>query len=263
MLKKIMKYDLEYMFKTLGVFYLITIFLAALTRGLSAVDNMAIFTVMKTICMIATVILAIAIALITVLRMWMRFRDNLYKDESYLTHTLPVKKSTLYTSKMLTSIISILATFIVLVVVLLITFYSKENVLFFKDLFSELKSVIGCNYRTMLVVVCGLYIIEWISILQIGFTGIILGHRKNSDKTIYSIVYGFIAYWIGILFVLAVMLITAVFNKNLWNFMFSEGIVSIKDFGIFTIMAFVAYILLMVIVYFVNRKLLNKGVNVE
>ena len=130
MLKKIMKFDLEYMFKTLGIFYIVTILLALLTRGLLAVDDIRIFAVIRTICVIATVILAIAIALITVLRMWMRFRDNLYKDESYLTHTLPVKKSTLYTSKMLTSIISVFATFIVLVAVLFITFYSKEYVVF-------------------------------------------------------------------------------------------------------------------------------------
>ena len=263
MLKKIMKYDLEYMFKTLGIFYIVTILLALLTRGLLAVDDIRIFAVIRTICVIATVILAIAIALITVLRMWMRFRDNLYKDESYLTHTLPVKKSTLYTSKMLTSIISVFATFIVLVAVLLITFYSKENVVFLKDIFSQLKGVIGCNYKTLLVIVSGLYLIEWINLLQIGFTGIILGHRKNSDKTINSIVYGFIAYWIGLLFVLALIAIMAFFNKNLWNFMFSNGTVSVKDFGIFALIAFASYILLMILVYFINRKFLNKGVNVE
>ena len=263
MLKKIMKYDLEYMFKTLGIFYIVTILLALLTRGLLAVDDIRIFAVIRTICVIATVILAIAIALITVLRMWMRFRDNLYKDESYLTHTLPVKKSTLYTSKMLTSIISVFATFIVLVVVLLITFYSKENVAFLKDIFSQLKGVIGCNYKTLLVIVGGLYLIEWINLLQIGFTGIILGHRKNSDKTIYSIVYGFIAYWIGVLFLFVSIVITAVFNKNLWNFMFLQGTVSYKDFGVFALIAFACYMLLMIIVYIINRKFLNKGVNVE
>ena len=45
MLKKIMKYDLEYMFKTLGIFYIVTILLALLTRGLLAVDDIRIFAV--------------------------------------------------------------------------------------------------------------------------------------------------------------------------------------------------------------------------
>ena len=35
----------------------------------------------------------------TMMRSWVRFRDSLYKDESYLTHTLPVTKNELYNSK--------------------------------------------------------------------------------------------------------------------------------------------------------------------
>lgn len=45
--------------------------------------------------------------------------------------------------------------------------------------------------------------------------------------------------------------------------MFSNGTVSVKDFGIFALIAFASYILLMILVYFINRKFLNKGVNVE
>ena len=35
------------------------------------------------------------------MRMWVRFRSNFYGDESYLTHTLPIKREVLYTSKIL------------------------------------------------------------------------------------------------------------------------------------------------------------------
>ena len=39
------------------------------------------------------------------MRTWVRFRHNLYGDESYLTHTLPVERKTIYLSKFITSII--------------------------------------------------------------------------------------------------------------------------------------------------------------
>ena len=41
----------------------------------------------------------------TMMRSWIRFRDSIYKDESYLTHTLPVTKNNIYNSKFLQTLI--------------------------------------------------------------------------------------------------------------------------------------------------------------
>ena len=207
MLKKIMKYDLEYMFKTLGVFYLVNIFLAVLTRGLYAMESNTFISIIKVICLVATIILTVSLALVNIVRMWMRFRDNFYKDESYLTHTLPVKKGTLYTSKFFTSVITTIATILVIIAVIFIAFYTKDNMAAFNEIFAELKSMVGYNYKTIVAVLCGLYIVEMILIEQLEFTGIILGNRMNSDKTVFSIVFGFVAYWIGMIMVMIIMAI--------------------------------------------------------
>ena len=52
---------------------------------------------------IYAVIVAFNIIINNVLRFWVRFRQTMYGDESYLTHTLPVEKNTLYASKMLSA----------------------------------------------------------------------------------------------------------------------------------------------------------------
>ena len=263
MLKKIMKYDLEYMFKTLGVFYLVTIFMAALTRGLYSMESNTFISIIKVICLVATIILTVSLALVNIVRMWMRFRDNFYKDESYLTHTLPVKKGTLYTSKFFTSVITTIATILVIIAVIFIAFYTKDNMAAFNEIFAELKSIVGYNYKAIVAVLCGLYMVEMILIEQLGFTGIILGNRMNRDKTLYSIVFGFVAYWSGLITVLITMVAIALCNKELWNFMFYNNNISYKGFNFFLLAGCVSYLFVMGINYIINRKLLSKGVNVE
>ena len=61
------------------------------------------------------------------MRLWARFIRNVYKDESYLTHTLPVEKKTIYASKVITALISIFTTVVVAVACLFICYYSEAN----------------------------------------------------------------------------------------------------------------------------------------
>ena len=63
----------------------------------------------------------------TIMRSWVRFRDSLYKDEAYLTHTLPVTKKELYNSKFIQTLIFFIIGFIIVLISLFITYYSKEN----------------------------------------------------------------------------------------------------------------------------------------
>ena len=64
------------------------------------------------VCSGVTISMIFNIIINNIMRLWARFGSNLYKDESYLTHTLPIDKKTLYLSKTLTSIIAILTLFI-------------------------------------------------------------------------------------------------------------------------------------------------------
>ena len=99
MLKKLLKYDLIYKYKVLIIFYVISIIVSILTR-ITTIDNpsLAILVINKILC--GTVIaFVVNIIVNTLMRSWVRFKSNVYGDESYLTHTLPVKKETIYLSK--------------------------------------------------------------------------------------------------------------------------------------------------------------------
>ena len=99
MLGKLLKYDLKWIYKVVGVFYILAIIFSVAGRLLKNIENSVIFSVISQIT-IGIAISMMASSLINcIMRLWARFIKNLYKDESYLTHTLPVKKKTIYTSK--------------------------------------------------------------------------------------------------------------------------------------------------------------------
>ena len=108
MLRKLLKYDLKYMFKFLIIFYSLAIFFGTLTRIFLSIENSLIMNIIGQVCSGAAISMMFSILINNLMRFWVRFRSNFYGDESYLTHTLPISKSTLYLSKALTSIISLL-----------------------------------------------------------------------------------------------------------------------------------------------------------
>ena len=92
MLKKILKYDLLYIYKVLIVFYTLSLFFAVMTR-ITTIDNPPlIMLIINKILSGTTIALIINIIINSIMRIWVRFKNNIYGDESYLTHTLPVKK---------------------------------------------------------------------------------------------------------------------------------------------------------------------------
>ena len=85
-----------------------------------------------------TITLLINILINNILRIWARTIKNFYSDEAYLTHTLPIKKETLFLSKVLTTIITLLTSTLVIVISLLICYYSKENIEILKNILNQI-----------------------------------------------------------------------------------------------------------------------------
>ena len=128
MLKKLIKYDLKWINKYLVYYYIITLAVAIITRiqsnFIESVIGIVIYRILYSIeigCLISCLINGL-------MRIWVRFKNNLYKDESYLTHTLPVSKSTLYNSKIISNILSILLTVIVIVLSIGIAYLDNETI---------------------------------------------------------------------------------------------------------------------------------------
>ena len=105
MLSKLLKYDLKYMIKNMTVFYVLAIFFSITTRILFNMNQSVIIIIIGQIsvgCMFAMVA---NILINTMMRSWVRFRDSIYKDEGYLTNTLPVTKNDIYNSKFIQTLL--------------------------------------------------------------------------------------------------------------------------------------------------------------
>ena len=102
MLGKVMKYDFKWVCKPLLVFYILGLIFSVATRLMGNIQNSIVFTVITQICSGAAISMMASIVINSLMRCWVRFIRNIYKDESYLTHTLPVKNETIFLSKVLT-----------------------------------------------------------------------------------------------------------------------------------------------------------------
>ena len=90
MLNKLLKYDLQYNFKVVSVFYILSIFFAILTRIFLNIENSFIMNIIGKICSGVTISMIFNIIINNIMRLWARFRNNLYKDEVSI---LTIKKA--------------------------------------------------------------------------------------------------------------------------------------------------------------------------
>ncbi len=264
MLKKLIKYDLKWMFKFLLIFYSLATVFGIITRLMTNVTDSLIMDIVKEFCSGFAIAMVCSTLINNIMRMWVRFKNHLYGDESYLTHTLPVEKSTHYLSKIITTVITLFVSFLVVGLVLFIMFYSKENIEAIKSLLLPLAELYDSSVLGFLIVILFVLFIEFFNILQCGFTGIILGHRMNNMKTGFSVIFGFITFTVSQIAVVVITFIAAIFNKDFMNLFKTAGAnINIDTLKLAIFLAIAAYILISIILCLVNIKLFKKGVNVD
>ena len=188
MLKKLLKYDLKSALKFLSIFYILAIIFSLLTRIFYSIENSFIISIIAQICSGATIAMIANIIINSLMRGWVRFNNNFYKDESYLTHTLPISKTTLYLSKVLQSIITLFTSTIVIIITLFIAYYSKENLEALKNFLLPLANIYNSTIIKIILAFLFIIFLELANTLQAGYTGLILGHRLNNNKDRKSVV---------------------------------------------------------------------------
>ena len=263
MLNKLLKYDLKYMMKNMVIFYILTIFFGVTTRILFSINQSVIVNIVGQISVGCLFSMIANILINVVMRSWVRFRDSIYKDESYLTHTLPVTKNDIYNSKFIQTLIFFTISFIVVLLSLFIAYYTKERWLMVKDLISSITT--GLNINTTLFVIGFITIIflEVFNAIQSGFLGMILGHKKNNNKIIFSVLYGFIAYLLSQGIVLLSVFIVGLFNSDIMALFKNNTLLNTDSLKLLVILAIILYIIIIGLMSIICKKSFNKGVNVE
>lgn len=263
MLKKLMKYDLRSSFKIITVFYAIGLVFAVLTRIFLSIENSTIFDIFGKICSGVTISMIFNIIINNVLRMWGRFRENMYGDESYLTHTLPVTRTQHYLSKALTGIIALLVSMAVITVLLFTAYYSKENMEILKGILFPLAQAYDFSVGGIVAAALVVVFLEILNALQCGFTGLILGHRMRGGKIGLSVLFGLVIYMGTSTVVLLALVVAGIFSPEIMDMFTSADAMSVDVVKNLLWISIGVYSALAVVFCIMNAKLLERGVNVD
>lgn len=260
MLKNLFKYDFKWINKVMIVYYIL---LFITTVGVIIVENMEKTFFLVVIDKILSGYLigcSIGAFITCLMRIWVRYNSSFYKDESYLTHTLPATKNELFNSKILASTLSLILTLIFIACCFLFSYLliAKGALL---DLYNGAVAAIGKS-DTILFIVGGviLILLEVLFMMMSGLFGLTIGNRSNNNKVLKSIIYGFISYVVFNLFMLLVYKLLDMFTSF---DLASKSIPSIGIIKMLGIVGIVLYFIYNLIYYFAGKKIFNKGVNVD
>lgn len=262
MLLKVLKYDLKFTYKNLIIFYSLSLFFGILGRICGIFDTSGIMLILSKINNGIAISMIVSIIINNLMRVWARLVLNFYKDESYLTHTLPVKKSTLYLSKVLCGLITMLTSTLVIAITILLCYYSKENIELLKTSLNLVATLYESSITGLILQMFILVFLEFTFILLTGYIGIILGHKSNNNKIIKSCIYGFITYMSSAIIILLVVYISGLFNSDIMT-IFTSTAFTISVFKTILLIAMITYLILIIIEYIIGLNIIKKGINID
>ena len=228
MLKKLIKYDFISVNKDLILLYVPCIILSCIVLLCGNNPNDALIATKK-ICTDLSLIGMMLIIIIPFIKVLLRIRNTLFKEESYLYLSIPVKRSKIYDSKLIVSILSLLISWIILGICF-INVFSGKNVFSFISLLLDNYTGIENNIVFILTLAVQMSLI-FMSLV----VGLLLGNKMDYAKDLFSILFGIIVY--------AIIRLLVGFFYELDNNIISILIVVLWD----------------IILYFVGRYIYNKG----
>lgn len=262
MLKKLLKYDLKWCYKPLLVFYILAIFFSTIVRIVESFEQSLIVLIIDKICCGVVIAMIINILINCFMRNWARFVRNIYKDESYLTHTLPVSKNKIYLSKILTAIITLLTSFIVIIACLAIATLNKDTWIILKESLEQSAIYFDSSVFSLIFVMIITIFFEFLFMMMSGILGIIIGHRSNDLKIVKSIVMGFVIYMILSSMSLVALFVAGLLNSDIMS-LFNNIEVSSNALKSMMLVGILVYAIYNLGIYFIGNKLFNKGVDVD
>lgn len=262
MLKKLLKYDLKWILKVEYIWSIITIILATLLRLTNYLNESVITNIIKIVLTSLTITGMANILFNAIIRTWVRVKNNLYKDEAYLTHTLPVKESTILSSKIIAGVLTMLFSVATITVTFFIGFYSKRLLEGIKTSLQIVATTLNSSVTNILIILAIILFLEITFILLVGVFGIIKGHRSNDNKIIKSVLISGITYIIFSGVSLLIAYIYGLFNEKI-KMLFTGNLIDYTTLKIFLMIIIVIYTAYLIILYFLSQREFAKGVNID
>ncbi len=199
MLGKLIKYDFKAIFKffiPMSIFILVYSCIGTLLFRFDDADSYANSKQGEYIIMLVIgiyILTCFAYFIITQGIIVVNFYKSMVTDTGYLTHTLPVKKSTLLTAKMISGFVTMLLTYMIFFICLVIMldiptiFIEHQNEIF--DAISQAIGEVGSGiFVRGIISILFLAMVGIIQSLSMFFLAIALGQLMNRHKVVGSLV---------------------------------------------------------------------------
>lgn len=261
MIKRLFYKDVKDITKVLKYMCLACLSLAVIARLFKLGDHIGVLNILAIVfqnTLYAGIVNVLVNAIISIIRV---FVVDFYKDQSYLTHTLPVSKATLLSAKYLASFSVLIGSILVSLISLLICFVSKDLFSIIGNFLSETAPGLDISLGIFLALIVILIILQILSYTAMGFTAIIKGHQSNRKKAGKSVLWFLLFYFASMIFILLIAVVVFAINGNL-NALFLETIPANYLLSII-VCAIIADIILTTLFIFLSIKEFNKGVNVD
>ncbi len=141
--------------------------------------------------------------LYTIIICIVRYVKSLFRDQGYLTHTLPVSKHQLLLSQILADVLMCLLAIVVAGLCIVTAYFTGDTIKGIQQFIAEIFEIAVTDSEIMgtLVLVFFTLIFGSLQSLFVVYTGVALGHAHPKNKTILSVVYCIgLNYGLGIIF---------------------------------------------------------------
>ncbi len=170
MLGKLLKYEFKDTSRTIPLFYLITLIFAGIVLSAKKV-GIDWFTFTSSLLLL---LLGVAVAIITLAVVVMRFHKNLFSNEGYLMFTLPVKPHLLLSAKAITAFVWIIISYCVSIGAFFISMYGFGISGEFGNIMDELDRY---GLQNILYAIIPLVILSTVYLLSQIFFAITIANR--------------------------------------------------------------------------------------
>lgn len=267
MLSKLMKQDYlstrRLFFPSYLVFIIITVLnkiLVELARGTAQPQNA--LEIISVIGLTLYVISIIALCVVTYVFICMHFYRTMSGEQGYLTHTLPVKTSTIINSKLLNSIIWQTATYLLIFLSLIVLLAGHMGDISFRIMLAHYTEFIETNlymsaavFNLEIIITC---IISLFSSSLMFYCSIAIGHLFNKHK-----VGGAVISYIGIYMVLQFLGTIILFFSGFLTFVNGDSENFFYVYNKIMIYSIILCFVTTVIMYFITEYIFRKKLNME
>lgn len=266
MLGKLLKYEMKSQGKSLFLFWMAILGLGLLVRIFSMLEE--VVPIFQYLTPVSSFTLGIATVLSLVYCFFLAIK-NYYKkvlrEEGYLTNTLPVKKSSIILSFLITDIVVLVITVGFCFLGCFIAFGSgNEEIKSMWSAFSiSLEQEFDMSIETIRCILVGVMLVGYVNTISLFYAAMTVGHSFSQNKIPSSIGVG-VAFYMGFQ-LLNVIEMVVIFLKNKMDFTnaLATNQVPYELIGIIIGEAFMVSVISVIITYTFTNYFLSRKLNLE